>query len=279
MLPHMATTDAARDMDRIREALGEAKLTYFGFSYGTFLGTVYAGLFPDHVRALVLDGAIDPLATFEQRRRGPGGGVLRALTAFLDECKADTTCAFNSNGDPAERVRQAHGDHRRKSLPAIAIPDPRPVGPGEAFTGVLYALYSKQSWPILAQASHGRRAATVGVAGHGRRVQRASSPTAPIRTWPPRTTPSTASITRCRPTRRLRRDGARTSSRRRREVRPGDRVQRADLRILADPSEADPGITGRRGAADPRRRHDGRPGDAVSVGPGAGRASCRLACS
>ena len=76
----MATTDAARDMDRIREALGEAKLTYFGFSYGTFLGTVYAGLFPDHIRALVLDGAIDPLATFEQRNEAQAEGFSRALT-------------------------------------------------------------------------------------------------------------------------------------------------------------------------------------------------------
>ena len=56
----MGTPNAARDMDVLRAALGDAKLTYLGKSYGTYLGTWYAQLFPSHVRALVLDGAIDP---------------------------------------------------------------------------------------------------------------------------------------------------------------------------------------------------------------------------
>ena len=59
-LSHFGTVDAARDMDRIREAVGDDKLTYLGFSYGTRLGSVYAQLFPDKVRALALDGAVDP---------------------------------------------------------------------------------------------------------------------------------------------------------------------------------------------------------------------------
>ena len=56
----MGTVDAARDLDRIRAALGDTQLTYIGHSYGTLLGATYAELFPTHVRAMVLDGAIDP---------------------------------------------------------------------------------------------------------------------------------------------------------------------------------------------------------------------------
>jgi pimeloyl-ACP methyl ester carboxylesterase len=151
LLPFMSTEDAARDMDRIRIALGEDKLTYFGFSYGTFLGTVYAGLFPQNVRALVLDGAIDPLATFEQQNEIQAEGFSRSLDAFFAACKADPTCAFYNKGDPAGAFDRLMAEIDRKPLPAIAIPDSRTVGPGLAFTGVLYALYSKSSWPYLEQ--------------------------------------------------------------------------------------------------------------------------------
>ena len=152
LLPHMATTDAARDMDQIRAALGEAKLTYLGFSYGTFLGTVYAGLFPTHIRALVLDGAIDPAQSFVQRNLVQAEGFERALNAYLDDCKARTSCQFYNNGKPAEAFDALMRQIDAKPLPATAIGDSRAVGPGEAFTGVLYSLYSRQSWPVLSQA-------------------------------------------------------------------------------------------------------------------------------
>src|SRR5882672_4988712 len=62
LLPHVSTANVARDMDLLRQALGESRLTYLGASYGTYLGTTYANLFPDRVRALALDGAVDPVA-------------------------------------------------------------------------------------------------------------------------------------------------------------------------------------------------------------------------
>jgi pimeloyl-ACP methyl ester carboxylesterase len=151
LLPFMSTADAARDMDRIRIALGEAKLTYFGFSYGTFLGTVYAGLFPNNIRALVLDGAIDPAASFDERNQAQAKGFADELNAFFAQCKADVSCAFNNNGDPEKAFDALMASIDQKPLPAIAIPDSRLVGPGEAFTGVLYSLYSQQTWPYLAQ--------------------------------------------------------------------------------------------------------------------------------
>ncbi|MDP8928135.1 MAG: alpha/beta fold hydrolase [Actinomycetota bacterium] len=70
VLPHVSTADVARDLDLLRAALGDARLTYVGYSYGTFIGSSYAALFPDRVRALVLDGAIDPTLDAVGRARG-----------------------------------------------------------------------------------------------------------------------------------------------------------------------------------------------------------------
>ena len=60
LLPYMTTQDSARDMDSIRAALGQQKISYFGYSYGTYLGQVYATLFPGRVRRMVLDSIVDP---------------------------------------------------------------------------------------------------------------------------------------------------------------------------------------------------------------------------
>src|SRR4029077_10254104 len=91
LLPFMTTTDSARDMEQIRIALGEPKLSYLGFSYGTFLGTVYAGLFPDRVRAFTLDGALDPAISPEESLIQQALGFEKALDTFLDECSKDTS--------------------------------------------------------------------------------------------------------------------------------------------------------------------------------------------
>ena len=68
---HMSTANVARDLDRLRAAAGDAQLTYVGLSYGTFLGTTYANMFPDHVRAVVVDGVLDPDRVGERRGRDP----------------------------------------------------------------------------------------------------------------------------------------------------------------------------------------------------------------
>ena len=67
ILPYASTASVARDMDGIRAAMGDRKLNYFGFSYGTFLGATYASLFPDNYRAMVLDGPIDRTPTSKIR--------------------------------------------------------------------------------------------------------------------------------------------------------------------------------------------------------------------
>lgn len=98
MLPHVSTVSTAKDMDLIREALGEEQISYLGLSYGSALGSVYATLFPTRVRAMVLDGAFilgsDDL-TSERNLVAEG-----LLTAALDDCAANKHCAFNHDGDP-----------------------------------------------------------------------------------------------------------------------------------------------------------------------------------
>lgn len=102
LLPFVGTTNAARDMEQLRKALGDEQLTYLGFSYGTALGAVYADLFPDSVRALVLDGSVDPAAgqyNIDGTSRGsfadPFYGVQDfegTLDVFLDLCDASRLC-------------------------------------------------------------------------------------------------------------------------------------------------------------------------------------------
>ena len=149
MLPFMATKDAARDMDRMREALGEAKLSYFGFSYGTFLGTVYAGCSRiTSGRSCSTARSTRPPSSSGTR---PRRSAFAALTAFLDDCKADTTCAFHNNGDPTGAYDKLMAVDRREATAGDRHPG-RPAGrAGRSVHGVLYALYSEQSWPILAQ--------------------------------------------------------------------------------------------------------------------------------
>jgi pimeloyl-ACP methyl ester carboxylesterase len=66
LLAHLTTADSARDMDSIRQALGQSQITYYGYSYGTYLGQVYASLFPSHVRRMVLDSNVDPRTVWYQ---------------------------------------------------------------------------------------------------------------------------------------------------------------------------------------------------------------------
>ena len=151
LLPHMTTADAARDMDRIRAAVGDRKLTYLGFSYGTFLGTVYAGLFPTQVRALALDGAIDPTLTFEQGSISQAKGFAVAFQHFLADCASRPSCEFYHGGKPQPAFDALMASIDAHPLPATFLKDPRPVGTWLATTGVIEALYAKQLWPLLAQ--------------------------------------------------------------------------------------------------------------------------------
>ena len=127
ILPHVSTANVARDIDLLRQALGGSKITYFGYSYGTFLGSTYASLFPHNYRAMVLDGPVDadsyindPLATLSAQ----SGGFERALGHFFEACAADVAaCRGFGNGDPRDEFDQlveqldAQADPGRRGRP------------------------------------------------------------------------------------------------------------------------------------------------------------------
>ena len=147
LLAHISTRDSARDMDVLRAAVGDAKLSYLGKSYGTYLGALYADLFPSRVRALVLDGALDPTADTQSLARVQARGFEVALSAFFAYCERTSSCAFGRAPDINGRFDAllARIDRQR-----LATGSARTVGPDEASLGVAEALYSRQfGWPAL----------------------------------------------------------------------------------------------------------------------------------
>lgn len=149
LLPYVGTANAARDLDRIRVALGERRLTYLGFSYGTYLGAEYAHLFPTKVRALVLDGALDPTLSPFASADSQSRGFESELTAFGQNCAATPACAWQPSGPRLADLRSLMAGLAAHPLPTGKS---RALTEGEAFNGLGAALYSPQSWPSLDQA-------------------------------------------------------------------------------------------------------------------------------
>jgi pimeloyl-ACP methyl ester carboxylesterase len=155
----MSTANVARDLDRLRAAAGDAQLNYVGLSYGTFLGTTYANMFPDHVRAVVVDGVLDPVAwvnvegeiPFSTRLRSDAGAQM-TLEKFFELCDAaGARCAFG----PDSANRFADLTDRLRVEPVLATD---PVT-GEQFLVTyqdligftLGSLYDPFSFPFLAE--------------------------------------------------------------------------------------------------------------------------------
>jgi pimeloyl-ACP methyl ester carboxylesterase len=149
VLPYLSTEDVVRDLDAIRTSLDEDRITYLGFSYGTLIGAMYADRYPDHVRAMVLDGALDPALSLAQVRTGQAKGFETELDRFLAACGRRRDCllgrgaAVRRNFDALMRRIDAH------PLPSSRAEDSRKVGPGLAWSAVLGALYSRDAWPAL----------------------------------------------------------------------------------------------------------------------------------
>ncbi|MGW3204598.1 alpha/beta hydrolase [Streptomyces sp. NPDC001135] len=150
ILPHVATTDAARDMDLMRQVLGDAQLHYFGISYGTELGGVYAHLFPKHVGRAVFDAVVDPTQNPEQSAVGQARGFQLALDNFAADCTSKTTeCPIGDTAqDVKNRIAKLLNDLEKKPIPGIT---PRQLTQTAATNGIAQALYSKDFWEYLTE--------------------------------------------------------------------------------------------------------------------------------
>ncbi|HEY5835378.1 alpha/beta hydrolase [Streptomyces sp.] len=148
LLGHVSTVESARDMDVLRALLGDQKLTYVGKSYGTFLGATYAGLFPQRVGRLVLDGAMDPSVNALESSRAQAGGFEVAFSAFAKDCVKRAACPLGSS---------SVNDAGKKLDALFASLDARPLPTGTArrlteslgTTGVIAAMYDQEAWPTL----------------------------------------------------------------------------------------------------------------------------------
>ncbi|GAA2436057.1 alpha/beta hydrolase [Streptomyces glaucus] len=143
LLEHVSTTDTARDLDLMRQVLGDDKLHYFGISYGTELGGVYAHLFPKNVGRVVLDAVVDPSADTVGHAENQARGFQRALNNYLA-----------STGQDPERGTRKTADLLRR-IDARPLPTSSPgrrLTQTLALTGLVLPLYSKDSWPALTSA-------------------------------------------------------------------------------------------------------------------------------
>ncbi len=144
---HISTLEAAKDMDILRAVLGEQKLTYFGASYGTFLGATYAGLFPKRVGRMVLDGAIDPSLSTLRLNLVQAHGFEVALRAYVAHCVDQGGCFLGPTVDAGTaRIRRFLAAVEAKPLPGS---DGRQLTVGNAVLGIWAPLYNRSYWPIL----------------------------------------------------------------------------------------------------------------------------------
>jgi len=145
-LGKFSTRQAARDMEALRAALGDPKLTYLGWSYGTLLGAVYAQLYPKNIRAFVLDGAVDPTLNSVDGSHSQLTGFEHAFDQFAAWCKENTCPA---GPDARTSVKDVLATARTAP---VAGPGGRKATAGWIITGVSEAMYAKQLWPNLGQA-------------------------------------------------------------------------------------------------------------------------------
>jgi pimeloyl-ACP methyl ester carboxylesterase len=144
------TVDAARDMDLVRQSLGDRQLTYLGYSYGTTLGSTYAELFPDEVRALVLDGAVDPRADQQQSAEAQAQAFESAYDAFAANCTG-LIGGCPVGGDPRAFLNDLLAAAASAPIPSSRPGETRQATPGLVLNGVRSALYQPSAWPQLAQ--------------------------------------------------------------------------------------------------------------------------------
>lgn len=157
-LENAGTASVARDMDMVRQALGDNQINYLGFSYGTELGTAYVERFGDHVRAMVLDGAIDPAVGPIEENINQQAGFQTAFNDYAADCARSADCPLGT--DPNQWGNRYH----QLIDPLVNAPahtsDPRGLSYSDATTGTINALYTPQFWKFLTSGLLGLRRGT-----------------------------------------------------------------------------------------------------------------------
>ncbi len=147
ILPYLTTQNSARDVDLLRGVLGDSKLNYLGYSYGTFLGATYAELYPERVGRLVLDGAIDPTTTLLDVSTFQTVGFESALRAYVEDCLTTNECPFRGSVDDALSdisALLASVDAR-----PLRDTDGRELGADTLLTAIIFAMYNPANWEYL----------------------------------------------------------------------------------------------------------------------------------
>ena len=146
-MANVGTASTVRDMDVVRAALGEDQISYLGYSYGTELGARYAEQFGQHVRAMVLDGAIDPKSDPIADNIRQLAGFQTAFNDYATDCAQSVDCPLGQ--DPTQFVARYH----QLVDPLVARPgptsDPRGLSYQDAITGTVNALYTQRYWKFL----------------------------------------------------------------------------------------------------------------------------------
>ena len=150
-LTFFSTAETVRDMEALRAKLGDSKLTYLGYSYGTLLGAEYASAYPDKVRALVLDGAVDPTIDSVQQDQTQAAGFQLAFSHFAANCeKKGSACGLG--GNPQAFVQNLMKSADAKPIPSGSSKDKRVVEAGAVLLAVISALYDESQWDQLESA-------------------------------------------------------------------------------------------------------------------------------
>lgn len=147
LLDHMKTTDVARDIEALRNAMGQQQINYYGFSYGTYLGQVYATVFPQRVRRMVLDSNVDPTKVWYRSNLEQDLAFERNMQIYWDWlAQYDKVYELGTTGADVEKLWYAERDRLAQS------PAGGEIGPAEFNDIFLYAGYLQDLWPLLADA-------------------------------------------------------------------------------------------------------------------------------
>jgi pimeloyl-ACP methyl ester carboxylesterase len=155
LLAHDSTADTVRDLDYLRRLVGDRRLNYQGFSYGSFIGETYANMFPRRVRAMVLNGVIDPVAFTTSAQAGiasSGADVDLVFSKLQSLCQAagPARCALAGHGPVTARVSRLLARLRRGPIPAPSAPAPHRLSYGDLLFYMFANLGRPASWPQIA---------------------------------------------------------------------------------------------------------------------------------